>query len=61
MAAAELPFAEKWDVICTAGDGVQLENLGVEPVPEPATLVLWLVGLGVAGIALVRRRKRIAA
>ena len=57
-----LGFAKSWDV-CTfgaaCGDGVQLENVGVSEVPEPSTLILWVVGLAAAGVLAVRRRIRV--
>ena len=56
-AALELPYAKKWEIIATAGDGIQLENCGVCPIPEPSTMVLWLVGIGAVGISVLRRRK----
>lgn len=56
-AVAALPFAKSWDVLICGGDGVQLENVGVEPVPEPTTLALWLIGLGVVGLTVLRRRR----
>ena len=57
--ASPLQFAKVWDVEITSagfGDGVQLENVGVEPVPEPSTLILWLAGFAVVGFSLTRRR-----
>ncbi len=57
-AAQPLGFAKVWDVLVSStsvGDGIQLENVGVE-VPEPSTLVLWLAGLGVVGLSVSRRR-----
>jgi hypothetical protein len=59
QAAEPLVFATVWDILAGGpeyGDGVQLENVGVTPVPEPATLMLWCAGIAGAGVLLVRRR-----
>ena len=56
QASEPVPFARVWDVFVTAGNGVQLENVGAE-VPEPATAFLWLAGLAAFGITVLRRRK----
>ena len=61
QAAQSLGFAKVWDIFASDpdfGDGIQLENIGVTPVPEPATLSLWCAGFAVAGFSLVRRRRR---
>ncbi len=50
-----LAFAKVWDFYLTSGDGVQLENVGVE-VPEPTTWLLWAAGLSVVGLLYLRRR-----
>ena len=54
-----LMFAKTWDVRVPSaafGDGIQLENVGAEQVPEPATLVLW--GSAAAGLGLIAWRRR---
>jgi hypothetical protein len=59
-AKQSLGFAAQWDILVSSsvlGDGIQLENVGGE-VPEPATLVLWSVGLIALGICAARRRAR---
>ena len=53
-------LARRWDVVVrgsTFGDGIQLENVNVEEVPEPSTIVLSAVGLGALGIWSLRRRR----
>jgi hypothetical protein len=52
-----LPFAKVWDIFVISGDGFQLENVGVVPVPEPSTWALWLVGLTLIGMMRARRRR----
>ncbi|MHB8972477.1 MAG: PEP-CTERM sorting domain-containing protein [Pirellulaceae bacterium] len=65
QAKQPIVYARTWDVItygAACGDGVQLENVGVNPgkdVPEPSTLILWVVGLAAAGVLGVRRRIRV--
>jgi hypothetical protein len=57
--AVPLPFATVWDVAVAGpvlGDGIQLENVGVDLLPEPSSLVLWLVAV-VAGAAVMKRRR----
>ncbi len=56
-AAEPLVFAKVWDVLWVAGDGFQLENVGVNPVPEPTTLLLWFVGTFVGGCYFLRSRR----
>jgi hypothetical protein len=51
-----LGLAKRWDIFVTGGDGVQLENVGV--VPEPSSLALSLVGLGVMGMSVTYRCRR---
>jgi hypothetical protein len=53
-----LSFARNWDVLAIGGDGTQVENVGVNQIPEPSTLILWAVGLAAAGVLGVRRRIR---
>ncbi|MHB0956930.1 MAG: PEP-CTERM sorting domain-containing protein [Pirellulaceae bacterium] len=57
-ASRSLPFATIWDIFVTdsIGDGIQLENVGANPIPEPSTLMLWTVALAALGIFGVRRR-----
>ena len=39
--------------------GIQLNELTLAPVPEPASLIIWgLLGAGAAGLGVVRRRRR---
>lgn len=60
-ATQPLSFAKQWDVFVrgtSIGDGIQLENVNVEHVPEPSTFVLSSMGLLAAGIWGVRRRMR---
>ena len=55
-----LGFAAQWEMLVSSsacGDGIQLENVGVE-LPEPSTLILWSVGFAAVGIRGVRRRIR---
>lgn len=57
--AAPLPFASVWDVAVmgpTFGGGIQLENVGVDVVPEPSSLFLWLAAAVAAAISVKRRR-----
>ncbi len=60
-AAESLGYAKVWDIVADPnfGDGIQLENICVVPVPEPSMLSLWLIGLVVAGFALLYRRRSI--
>lgn len=61
LGAAPLPYAKVWDVAVSSaslGSGIQLENLGVDLLPEPSTLALWAVGAGVGAVVLRRRRAR---
>jgi hypothetical protein len=54
-------FAKQWDVVVRSsafGDGIQLENVVAEVVPEPSTILLWSVGLLALGIWSARRRIR---
>jgi len=59
-AAQQLGFAKTWDFSVAGGspgDGIQLENVGCVPIPEPATISLWAVALaGIAAVMLRRRR-----
>jgi hypothetical protein len=52
-------FATRWEVVVRRsafGDGIQLENVEVEEVPEPSTILLSSIGLLALGIWSVRRR-----
>ena len=54
-------IARQLDVVFRSsafGDGVQLENVEVEEVPEPSTILLSSIGLLVAGLWSIRRRTR---
>ena len=62
LGSKPLAFAKTWDIRVPSakfGDGIQLENVGGQQVPEPATLVLW--GSAAAGLGLIAWRRRKAA
>ena len=62
LAKQPLGFAKTWDILSTGksrGDGIQLEYVGISEIPEPSTLILWVVGLAAAGVLGVRRRIRV--
>jgi hypothetical protein len=55
------PFAKRWEVVIGSsvfGDGIQLENVRVELVPEPASLLLSAIGFVALAIWGARRRNR---
>ncbi|MFW6114245.1 MAG: hypothetical protein ACOC7K_00725 [bacterium] len=58
-AAQPTGYAKVWDICANCpdyGDGTQLENIDVVPIPEPSMLLLWcLGGVTVACIAALRR------
>jgi hypothetical protein len=59
--AEPLPYASVWDVAVAGaalGDGIQLENVGVDVLPEPSSLVLWLLAAAVGVTSVKRRRAR---
>lgn len=59
-AAQPVVFAKVWDIIAGGpgfGDGFQLENVGIVPVPEPSTLLLLCLGTAVAAWPVVRRSR----
>jgi hypothetical protein len=62
QAAQSLGYAQVWDIVAadpSFGSGFQLENLGVVPIPEPSTLLLWCLGcLAVASVRFRRRSSR---
>ncbi len=58
-ATQALPYAVQWDIVVRGGgigDGIQLENVAGNPVPEPSTLLLWSVALAALGCGWLRRR-----
>jgi hypothetical protein len=60
-ATQPLSFAKQWDVVvrgASFGDGIQLENVNVEHLPEPSTFVLSSIGLAALGIWGIRRHRR---
>ncbi len=61
QATQPLGFATQWDVVvrgASVGDGIQLENVNVQHLPEPSTLILSSMGL--AGLTFwgLRRGRR---
>jgi len=53
-------FAKRWEVVVRGSpfDGIQLENVEVQAVPEPSTLLLASLGIVAGGIWSLRRRRR---
>ncbi len=57
--AATTPGTEKFVTLYSAPTGTLIRGVAFAPVPEPASIAL--VGFGLAGLALLRRRRRTSA